>query len=191
MTEALAMPPGHHEGPWTIEEVLAMPFKGDRHELFQGRLVTSPVPPPYHQNVGIKLIVIMYGAVPAGFGVSPETNLRIDADLFIPDVVVARAEALSAPGSLHLNPEDVLLVGEILSPGNTPFDRAWKAQRYAEGGIPFSMEVEISGIPRVTVYELRGKGYVEIADAHAGETLKLTEPFELSFDPGDLVGPQR
>jgi hypothetical protein len=53
------------------------------------------------------------------------------------------------------------------------------------------MEVELQTVPRITVYELRGRQYVRIVDARAGETLKLTEPFEVSFDPGDLVGPRR
>jgi hypothetical protein len=46
-------------------------------------------------------------------------------------------------------------------------------------------------MPRIIVYALRGTEYVRIADARAGETLKLSEPFEMSFDPGDLVGPRR
>lgn len=71
------------------------------------------------------------------------------------------------------------------------FEYAWKPQRYADGGIPFYLELELPGTPRVTVYELRGKEHARVADAEAGETLRLTEPFAVSFDPGDLVGPRR
>jgi hypothetical protein len=46
-------------------------------------------------------------------------------------------------------------------------------------------------MPRITVYELRGTSYARVAEARAGETLKLAEPFEVSFDPGELVGPRR
>lgn len=191
MTEALAMPPNYHVGPWTIDEVVGMPEDGMRHELIEGRLVVSPVPPPPHQNSGQRLIRILYAAAPLEFDVTPETNIRIDADMLIPDVMLAKSEALSSPGSLYMDPKDVLLVAEILSPGNSKFERAWKPQRYAEGGIPFYLEVELPTLPRVAVYELRGMGYVKVADAHAGETLKLTEPFEVSFDPAELVGPRR
>jgi hypothetical protein len=142
MTEALAMPP-NYVGPWTIDEVAVMPEDGMRHELVEGRLVVSPVPPPLHQNAGQRLIRILYAAAPLEFEVSPETNIRIGADMFIPDVMVARAESLSAPGSLYAEPK----------------------------------EVELPTMPRVTVYELRGTEYARIADARAGETLKLTEPF--------------
>ena len=38
MTETLAMPPNYHVGPWTIDEVTAMPEDGMRHELVEGRL---------------------------------------------------------------------------------------------------------------------------------------------------------
>jgi hypothetical protein len=95
----------------------------------------------------------------------------------IPDVMVARSESLCAPGSLYVDPKDVVLVAETISPGNAT--------------IPFYVEVELATMPRITVYALRGTEYVRIADASAGETLRLGEPFEVSFDPGDLVGPRR
>jgi Uma2 family endonuclease len=192
MTEALAMPPDYHAGrPWTIDEVLAMPDDGMRHELIDQKLVVSVVPPPPHQNAGQRLIRILYAAAPVEFEVSPETNLKIGEDLLIPDVMVARSEALSVPGSLYVDPKDVIFVAEVLSRGNTRFERVWKSQRYAEGGIPFYAEVELTGAPRVVCYELRGKGYVKIVDAHAGERVRLTEPFGLDFDPADLTGPRR
>ena len=190
MTEALAMPPTYRVGPWTIDEIVALPEDGMRRELIEARLVVSPVPPPPHQNAGQRLIRI-FDAAPLELEASPETNIRIGDDMLIPDVMLAKSEALSSPGSLYMDPKDVVLVAEILSPANSRFERVWKSQRYAEGGISIFMEVELANVPRVTVYELRGKGYVAIADAHAGETLKLVEPFELSFDPADLVGPRR
>jgi hypothetical protein len=191
MTEALAMPPNYHVGPWTLDEVAVMPEDGMRHELVEGRLVVSPVPPPPHQNAGKRLIRILEAAAPLEFEASPETNIRIGADMFIPDVMVARSESLCAPGSLYVDPKDVVLVAETIGPGNSRFERAWKPQRYADGGIPFYVEVELATMPRIIVYELRGTEYVRIADARAGETLRLGEPFEVSFDPGDLVGPRR
>lgn len=191
MSEALAMPPDYHVGPYTPDEVAALPGNGMRHELVGGKLVVSPVPPPPHQTAGMRMIMILYAAAPPEFEVTPETNVRIDADLLIPDVMVARSEALCAPGSLYVDPKDVLLVAETISPGNSRFERAWKPQRYADGGIPFYLEIELPTLPRVTVYGLQETGYTKIADARAGETLKLSEPFEVGFDPGDLVGPRR
>ena len=191
MTEALAMPQEDHVGPWTIDDVVVPPENGMRYELVEGRLVVSPVPPPPHQNAGKRLIRILEAAAPLEYEASPETNIRIDDDLLIPDVMVARSEALCVPGSLYLGRKDVILVAEIISPGNSRFERAWKPQRYAEGGIPYYLEIELPVAPRVTVFALRGKEYERIADARAGETLKLGEPFAVRLDPGELVGPRR
>ncbi|MEV0403914.1 Uma2 family endonuclease [Actinoallomurus sp. NPDC050550] len=103
-----------------------------------------------------------------------------------------RRRKRSAPrDSRHVEPEDILLITEILDSGDTGFERAWKPQRYADGGVPYYMELELSRLPRVRVYELRGRAYAETADAQAGETLKLPEPFALGFDPAWLVGVQR
>ncbi|GAA0326319.1 hypothetical protein GCM10010151_15370 [Actinoallomurus spadix] len=90
MTEAFAMPPDHHRTSWTIEEVLALPENGMRQELFEGRLVESPVPPPSHQNAGQRLIRLLYPAVPPDYEVTPETNIRIGPDLFIPGLQASR-----------------------------------------------------------------------------------------------------
>lgn len=191
MTEALAMPQEDHVGPWTIDEVAVPPENGMRYELVEGRLVVSPVPPPPHQTAGKRLIRILDAAAPLEYEASPETNIRIGDDLLIPDVMVARSDGLCEPGRLYMDPKDVILVAETISPGNSKFERMWKPQRYAEGGIPYYLEIELPVAPRVVVSELRGKEYVRIADARAGETLMLTEPFVVSFDPAELVGPRR
>lgn len=168
-----------------------MPDDGMRHELVDGNMVTSPVPPPPHQYAGQRLIRILYPAAPLELDLTTETNIRIGPDLFIPDVMLAKSEALCAPGSLYVVPEDVLMIVEVISPSISKLERAWKPQRYADGGIPFYMEIDLPTMPRVTVYELRDTKYEKIADVRAGEALKLTAPIELSFDPGELVGPRR
>ena len=119
---------------------------------------------------------------------SIEVNLRIGVELLIPDVALATSSALdhvTVVGSA-----DVHMVVEILSPGNTKFDRTWKPQRYAEGGIPIYLEVDLDGVgaPQVTAFKLRGMGYVRIAEARAGETFALTEPYDIRFDPAELAG---
>lgn len=197
MTEAFAMPPDEYRmpdhyrtTPWTIDEVLALPDNGMRRELLEGRLLESPVPPKSHQMASKRLERLLDDAVPPGLEAIREVNLRIGADLFNPDVMVGDAASLAAPGPF-MEAGDVTLVAEILSPGNTAFERAWKPQRYADGGIPFYLEVELGGVPEATAYELRGKGYAKVTDAHAGERLKLAEPFTIDFDPAELVGPRR
>lgn len=189
MTEAFAMPSSYHTGPWTIDELLALPEDGMRHELIEGRLVVSPVPANHHQRAGKRLERLFDSAASSELEAMREINLRIGSDLLIPDVMVADAEALSGAGQF-VKPADVTLVAEILSPGNSKFERAWKPQRYAEAAIRFYVEVDLIDGLRVTVHELRGVEYHKVADARAGGRLHLSDPFELSFDPADLVGPR-
>jgi len=47
-----------------------------------------------------------------------------------------------------IHAEDVVLVGEVLSPANTPAKIENKKVRYAAGGIPWYWEVELGGKPR-------------------------------------------
>jgi hypothetical protein len=175
--------------PWTIDDVAAASQDGNRYELVEDRLVVSRLPAPPH-GIAVKRLMRILDAVAAfTWEAGPAINLRLGADLLIPDVMVAESRALCTPGR-YVGPRDVLMVIEMISPANFTFARAWKPQRYAEGGIPYYLEVELP-VPRVLVHALRGGRYERIAEARAGETLKLTEPFTLEFDPGELVGPRR
>ncbi len=190
MTEALATPASYHAGPWTIDEVLELPDNGMRYEFIDERLVVSSVPPPRHQRAARRLANLLEAGAPLDLESSVEVNLRIGVELLIPDVVLAKSASLGDAKVVHV--DDVHVAVEILSPGNTKFDRAWKPRRYAEGGIPTYLEVELDGVgaPRVTAFELRGKGYVRFAEARADETLALTEPYGIRFDPAELAGPR-
>jgi Uma2 family endonuclease len=191
MTEALAAPAYHHAGPWTIDEVLELPDDGMLYELIGGRLVVSPAPPNPHQLAAKRLERIFDEAAPYDLEANRDVNLRIGVEFLIPDVMIATSQALCGQEPT-VDPGDVVLVAEILSPGNTEFDRAWKPRQYAEGGIPVYLEVELdgAGAPRVTAHQLRGKGYAKFAEARAGETLALTEPYGIRFDPAALSGPR-
>ena len=124
MTEALAMPQDHYAGRWTVDEVLALPEDGMRRELVEGRLVESPVPAKPHQMAGKRLEKLLDDFAPLELEAAREINLRFEADLLIPDVMVAATEVLAGPGHF-VEPADVVIVVEILSPGNSKFERAW------------------------------------------------------------------
>lgn len=190
MTEALAMPHHHYAGRWTIDEVVALPEDGMRRELVEGRLVESPVPAKPHQMAAKRLEKLLDRLSPPELEAIREMNLRIGADLLIPDVMVAPPDVLAEPGQF-VETVDAVLVAEILSPGNSVFERSWKPRRYAEAGIPFYVEVDLVDAPRVTFYELGGGEYAKLASATAGLRLRVERPFPLSFDPGELVGPLR
>jgi Uma2 family endonuclease len=188
MTEALAMPAYYHASPLTLDEVLDLPDNGMRYEFIDERLVVSAVPPPRHQRAATRLARLLQAAAPTNLESSIEVNVRIGPELLIPDVIVAKSAALDDPRVVDST--DVEVVVEILSPGNTEFDRAWKPQRYADGGIPIYLEIELNGVgaPRAVAFQLRGKGYARVSEARAGETLELAEPYPIRFDPGELAG---
>jgi len=77
------------------------------------------------------------------------------SDFMTPDFLVHRC--LDAPFQ-DVRSGDVLLVGEVLSPSNTPSEIEAKKTRYADGGIPWYWEVTIardeSAIDTVRVFAL-------------------------------------
>lgn len=139
---------------------------------------------------GKRLERLLDESLPPGPEAIREVNLRFEADLLIPDVMVAGTKVPAGSGQ-YVEPAEVVLVAEILSTGNTRFERAWKPRRYAEAGIPFYVDADLVDGPGVTFHELRGSDYVTFAYASAGCVLHVERPFEVRFDPGDLVGPRR
>jgi hypothetical protein len=71
----------------------------------------------------------------------------------IPDVVVAR----SGPDVLSVPADDVLLLAEVISPGNFRQDRIVEHNDYAEADIPFYLRVDLHDgvdVVQASVYEL-------------------------------------
>jgi putative restriction endonuclease len=109
-------------------------------------------------------------------------------------VVRASAAGLHAP---VLDPGDVVLVVEIVSPGSRIRDRHEKPAVFAESGIPHFWRVETSHykgrtaeLPAVVIHELDDTGTYGLARTiGAGAVAEITEPFEVAFDPAELLRP--
>ncbi|HEX6498378.1 MAG TPA: hypothetical protein VF054_05015 [Micromonosporaceae bacterium] len=52
----------YHGVPWTEEDYLALGQTLDRIELFDGGLVVTPAPTPWHQHVSRRLANVLDGA---------------------------------------------------------------------------------------------------------------------------------
>lgn len=180
-----AAPLEPHVGLWTEAEYLAMGETSNRIELLDGSLIVSPAPSKRHQLVSWNLVDSMRPAArPQGFLVFEAVNVRLGVDrIVIPDVVVADTDD---EGTV-VEAGEVVLVCEIVSPGNAAADRLVKMQLYAIARIPWYLLVEQDGQTHsLRLFRLDGAHYVEDQVAKAGEHLILTEPFRWGVDPASL-----
>lgn len=132
----------------TIEESLALPEDGLRHELLDGVHVVTPAPSYRHQNLLTQLLVHLAGAVrdhegwkvlpsPADIVLGPKTLVQ-------PDLFVVRLEPETVPTSWRDVGVPVIAI-EILSPSTAARDRVVKRHIYGEAGVSEYWIVDIDG----------------------------------------------
>lgn len=183
-----------HHGPWTVADVLALPQDEKRYELVDGALIVNPPHSPYHQAASGELFVLLRAACGPNFRTLEAVGVQLGMQLLIPDLVVVRASAASLHAPV-LDPADVVLVVEIVSPGSRIRDRSEKPVIFAESGIPHFWRVETSHyqgrtaeLPAVLVHDLDDNGtYTLTRTLGAGEAATITEPFEITFNPAELL----
>jgi len=167
--------PYAHSGPWTEEEFLALPVE-TRLELVDGALVMSPSGANAHQRLASRIWGALDTAAATGWDVLAEPNVRLGPDrVLIPDVaVIARADMAAAINDAA----DVVLVVEVVGPGNAAVDRILEPRLYAEAGIRWYLRVEQEG-PVGHLHVLDDGAYRETAH---GPVLELTEPCPVTLD---------
>jgi Uma2 family endonuclease len=182
-----------HTGPWTPDDVEALPDAGDhaRFEVYEGGvLVVSPAPGVGHQRASYWLHrTLAQAAVSAGADaeVLEAVNVALPGNkLLVPDVVVVAAEAVDQ-ATTRLPCEAVLAVVEVVSPSTVSMDRAIKPVMYAEAGIPVYWRVEVQGTPKIVVSSLSRGRYVTRTTLAAGTRGRITRPFAVELDPADLT----
>lgn len=133
----------------TLEDVaeLADRDPDHRYELQEGVLLVMPPADDEHAEmiitVGAWLVAGGYaGRVLATPGVRTGTSGRS------PDVVVRRSPRVGR--TVWIDPAEVVLAIEIVSPGSVVFDRLVKPVEYAHAGVPHFWRVERDG--RATVH---------------------------------------
>jgi Uma2 family endonuclease len=113
-----------HAGPWTADDVEALPDQGDhaRFEVYDGGvLVVGPVPGVAHHRASCWLRrVLAEAAAAAAAGAAAEVLQAVNValpggKLLVPDVVVVAGEA-AARAAVRIPCEAVLAVVEVVSP---------------------------------------------------------------------------
>jgi Uma2 family endonuclease len=182
-----------HTGPWTADDVEALPDAGDhaRFEVYEGGvLVVSPAPGVGHQRASYWLHrALAEAAITEGADVEVLEAVNValpGGKLLVPDVVVVAAQGVDE-STTRLACEAVLAVVEIVSPSTVSMDRAINPVMYAEAGIPVYWRVELHDTPGIVACSLSGGRYVTRTTLTAGTVGRITRPFVVELDPADLT----
>jgi Uma2 family endonuclease len=181
-----------HTGPWTPDDVEALPDVGDhaRFEVYEGGvLVVSPAPGVTHQRASYWLHqYLARAAAVAGADVDVLEAVNVilpGGKLLVPDIVVVAAEAADQ-ATTRLSYDAVLAVVEIVSPSTQSIDRAIKPGMYAAAAIPVYWRVELDP-PKIVVCSLSRGRYVTRTTRTAGTRGRITRPFALELDPAQMI----
>jgi len=172
--------------PFTVADLEAMPDDGRRHELIDGELLVSPAPGWSHQEATQTLYLILRAACPRELRVlaAPFAVRMNEFNELQPDVLVARFADLTEENL----PRPPLLAVEVISPSSGLRDRSLKRAVYERMGVPSYWLVDPSrDRPALTVFELTGTSYREVATVTGRETWNATRPFPVRVVPADLI----
>lgn len=171
--------------PFTVADLEGMPDDGNRYELIDGMLVVSPAPSWEHQEMGGELYVEMKAVCPrdqrvmiAPFAVQTAFDNEVQ-----PDLLVTRFADLT---SKHL-PVPPLMVAEVLSRSTQLHDRNTKKAHYERMGVPVYWLLDPTEPGSLTVFELTGSGYEQVAHVVGDGEYVARRPFPVTVVPARLL----
>lgn len=171
--------------PFTVADLEAMPDDGNRYELIDGTLIVSPAPSWGHQEMGFVAGITLRAACPremrvliAPFAVQTAFDSEVQ-----PDVIVARFTDLTSK-NLPVAPQ---MVGEVLSRSTQLHDRNTKKAHYERMGVPVYWLLDPTEPGSLTVLELTGSGYEQVAHVVGDEVYVAQRPFPVTVVPARLL----
>jgi Uma2 family endonuclease len=178
----------------TLEEWDALELdEARRWELVEGGIVMTPRPRPLHQVVSGNLRQLIRDNLPASLVVLQEVEITVEArfppTVRDPDLVVVNRSVVDR-NPVRIDPLDVVLVIEIVSPGSRRTDRVMKAYEYAKAGIEHYWIVDLDAEPdeRFLAHVLREETYHRVG-ALVGDRVRTEEPLVLDFMLDELTKP--
>lgn len=190
----------HELGPFTVEDWRVLPPRedGSRLELIEGYWLVTPAPTGQHQFAEKRILNAFDAAIAAaersdltalsGIGVEVSTPYRTAIN---PDFTVLGV----APIGTNFAASDVLLVGEIWSPGNTSIEQRGKFDGCERKKIPFfwSIAQDEIGPTELVTYRLIGRRYeledhIKLGD---GPQTMTAGPVPVELDLAHLRYPRR
>jgi Uma2 family endonuclease len=139
--------------PLTLDDVaeLASQDPDHRYELQEGNLLIMPPADAEHAEMIVRISAWLFANGYRG-RVLATPGVRVGNSGRSPDIVVLVAEGSGR--TVWIEPGDVLLAIEIVSPGSVELDRHTKPREYAAAGIPNYWRVERDGAPTVHFFGL-------------------------------------
>jgi Uma2 family endonuclease len=167
----------------TVEDVILLPDDAPRVELRDGVMIVVPSPTYDHQDIAGLLWMWLRGHAPATFRASLAAGVALSLDTtYEPDVLLVDARI---DGSRHyVQPAQVTLAVEVVSPGTRKRDRLEKPAEYAAAGIRHYWRVE-QGPLHIFAYDLVDGRYELVADSET--ELVLTAPFDIRLPIRDIT----
>lgn len=175
---------------WTFDDLQQLPEELDwrRYEIVDGALVVSPSADVDHEFVGEQLRAALRGELPVDLWFGGPLTVDLDPSYRIPDLVVIPRSLVGHRRKL-LQPAEIRLAIEIVSPSSRTTDRVTKPAQYASAGIREYWRVEIDPEVSLTAYTLSpgAETYTELGTWRSGERAHLDQPFPVSIDIGALT----
>ena len=170
--------------PLTYADLDDMPDDGHRYELVDGTLIVTPAPRMIHQRVVLNLATLLKVSCPHELEVfvAALDVVLSDRTVMQPDVLVARRSDLTERNL----PAPPVLAVEVLSPNTRRIDLGTKRLAFEGAGVPSYWAVDPDE-PSLTVFELEGATYREIARVTGSETWEAAQPFPVAVTPATLI----
>ena len=129
-----SMPVMPRDSDWTVDDLNRLPEDdGLQYELLDGLLIVSPSPLMVHQDVALRMTLLLAPACPpelrvlfAPFDWRPDNRTSMQPDLLVFRAEDAQERYLEAP---------LVVAVEILSPSTRSKDLVWKRDKYERSGV--------------------------------------------------------